>query len=355
MEEDFIEQMCKEIIKYKPTVVFTEKGVSDLAQHYLVKAGISVIRRIRKTDNNRISRASGATICHETNEIVEKDIGVGCGLFEIKKIGDEYFTYLIECKDPKACTVVLRGGSKDVLNEMERNLLDAMNVVRNVFFDNRVVVGGGAAEMAIGRALLEKSKSINGPMQWPYRAIATALEVIPRTLVENCGASTIRLMTALRAEYAETKYLESATKITSTSSTDGKATATATSTSTSTSTSTASTDAKTAKDTTEGKAAAAAAAPAPDSKTTESKLPPLSAVIGIDGNKGEIANMFEKKILDPFLVKSQTYKTAIEAACMLLRIDDIVSGMSKGGGSGGGGGASSGHGDEETSGETRED
>jgi len=267
IEEEAVEAMCKDIIKFRPTLVFTEKGVSDLAAHYLVKAGISVIRRVRKTDNNRIARATGATICHDPSDILEKDIGTGCGLFEIKQIGDEYFTYLVECKDPKACTILLRGASKEVLNEIERNLLDAMNVVRNIVFDPRVVLGGGATEMAIGKILLEKSKSINGPMQWPYRAIASALEVIPRTLVENCGASTIRLMTRLRAEHAEGK----------------------------------------------------------------------TNAIGIDGKKGDLANMNELKIFDPVLVKSQTYKTAIEAACMLLRIDEIASGMSKSGGGGGGG------------------
>jgi T-complex protein 1 subunit gamma len=125
--------------------------VADLAQHYLVKAGISVIRRLRKTDNDRIARAVGATIVHEPSELTEKDVGTQCGLFEIRKIGDEYFTFLVECKDPKACTVMLRGGSKDVLNELERNLQDAMAVARNILLDPRIVPGGGAVEMAVGK------------------------------------------------------------------------------------------------------------------------------------------------------------------------------------------------------------
>lgn len=106
----------------KPTVVVTEKGLSDLASHFLLKAGISAIRRIRKSDNNRIARATGATIVHRPEDIKESDIGKGCGLFEVKKIGDDYFSYFIHCTDPKACTIVLRGASKDVLNEIERNL-----------------------------------------------------------------------------------------------------------------------------------------------------------------------------------------------------------------------------------------
>jgi len=125
--------VCDEIIEFKPDLVVTEKGVSDLAQHYLLKANVSVIRRVRKTDNNRIARACGATIVHRTSELTEKDIGTGCGLFEVKKIGDEYFTWVVDCEAPKACTILLRGASKDVLNEIERNLGDAMNVVRTIY------------------------------------------------------------------------------------------------------------------------------------------------------------------------------------------------------------------------------
>lgn len=265
MEEEAIEKMCKDIIKHRPTLVFTEKGVSDLAQHYLAKAGISVIRRLRKTDNDRIARAVGATIVHEPAEIQDKDIGTGCGLFEIRKIGDEYFTFLVECKDAKACTVVLRGGSKDVLNELERNLQDAMAVARNIMLDPRVVPGGGAVEMAVSKALYDKAKTLDGVQQWPYRAVAQALEVIPRTLIENCGASTIRLMTQLRAEHTDAKKLN----------------------------------------------------------------------IGVDGNKGLLVDMATINVWEPLLVKSQTYKTAIESSVLLLRIDDIVSGVKKGGDAGG--------------------
>lgn len=91
---------------------------SDLAQHYLSKSNITAIRRVRKTDNNRIARVCGATIVNRTDELKEEDVGTGCGLFEVKKIGDEYFTYLIDCKNPQACTIVLRGASKDILNEV---------------------------------------------------------------------------------------------------------------------------------------------------------------------------------------------------------------------------------------------
>ncbi|XP_005180776.1 T-complex protein 1 subunit gamma [Musca domestica] len=259
IEEEFVQRICADIIALKPDVVFTEKGVSDLAQHYLLKAGITAVRRLRKTDNLRIARACGATIVNRTEELTEKDVGTGAGLFEIKKIGDEYFTFITECKDPKACTILLRGASKDILNETERNLQDALNVARNLVLEPRLVPGGGAIEMALSQLLTRKQ------LKGPYTAVAEALEIIPRTLAQNCGANTIRTLTALRAKHAS-------------HSGDGV------------------------------------------------------CAWGIDGESGEIVDMNVKGIWEPLAVKMQTYKTAVETAILLLRIDDIVSGSKKKGG-----------------------
>ena len=143
-------------------------------------------------------RACGATICHRPDEIKESDVGTQAGLFYVDKIGDEYFSFIVKCKEPKACTLLLRGASKDVLNEVERNLQDAMFVARNVMFDPFLLPGGGATEMAVSVALNEKAKSIDGVRQWPYKAVSEALEVIPRTLIQNCGGNVIRTLTKLR-------------------------------------------------------------------------------------------------------------------------------------------------------------
>jgi len=133
MEETEVLRMCEHILKVKPDIVITEKGVSDIAQHFLLKNGnISCIRRVRKTDNNRIARVTGATIVNRPEELQESDVGKDCAQFEVKKVGDDYFSYFTECKNPNACSIVLRGASKDVLNEIERNLQDAMGVARNV-------------------------------------------------------------------------------------------------------------------------------------------------------------------------------------------------------------------------------
>ena len=123
MEEIEVKRVCEAILKFRPDIVITEKGVSDTAQHYLLKEGnVTVFRRLRKTDNNRVARCTGATVVNRPTELQESDVGTLCGKFEVKKIGDDYFTFMTECQEPKACSILLRGASKDVLNEIERNL-----------------------------------------------------------------------------------------------------------------------------------------------------------------------------------------------------------------------------------------
>jgi T-complex protein 1 subunit gamma len=150
-----------------------------------------------------VSRATGATIVNSVFAATASDIGTQCGLFEISKIGDEYFTFLTKCKDPKACTILLRGPSKDILNEVERNLHDAMGVARNVIWNPKLCPGGGATEMAIAVGLDRRGKLIEGVAQWPYKAVAEAMEVIPRTIIQNSGNSPIKVLTQLRAKHAE--------------------------------------------------------------------------------------------------------------------------------------------------------
>ncbi|CAN1312190.1 T-complex protein 1 subunit gamma [Linum perenne] len=198
MEEEYIENICVQILKFKPDLVITEKGLSDLACHYFSKAGVSAIRRLRKTDNNRIAKACGAVIVNRPDELQESDVGTAAGLFEVKKIGDEFFSFIVDCKDPKACTVLLRGASKDLLNEVERNLQDAMGVARNILKNPKLVPGGGATELTVSATLKQKSSSVEGIEKWPYEAAAIAFEAIPRTLAQNCGVNVIRTMTALQ-------------------------------------------------------------------------------------------------------------------------------------------------------------
>jgi len=256
IEEDAIRQLCDEIIALSPDVVLCEKGCTDLAQHFLVESGITVIRRNKKWELQRLGRACGATLANRPSMMTDKDIGTECHLFEVRKTGDEYFAYFEQCENPKACSIILRGGAKDILQEVERNLQDAMNVVRNIFKNPAVLPGGGATEMALAHHLRATASNVSGQMAFPYKAVATALEVIPRTLANNCGADTIRVMTQLRAAHAE-------------------------------------------------------------GNTT----------MAIDGEKGILVDAHELNIWEPYVVKESSIKTSMEAACMLLRIDDIVSGV----------------------------
>lgn len=258
IEEEQVQRMCEQILQFNPDLVITEKGVSDLAQHFLLKGGCSVLRRVKKTDNNRISRVTGATIINRVEDLKDTDIGTKCGVFKVELIGDEYYTFLDECEDPKACTIMLRGGSKDILNEIERNLQDAMAVTRNVMLSPSLSPGGGATEMAVSVKLAERSKQLEGIQQWPYQAVADAMESIPRTLIQNAGGDPIRVLSQLRAKHSQGQH-----------------------------------------------------------------------TMGIDGDQGKITDMVEYGIWEPEVIKQQSIKTAIESACLLLRVDDIVSGVRK--------------------------
>ncbi|KAJ8672040.1 hypothetical protein QAD02_003299 [Eretmocerus hayati] len=141
LEEKDIKRVCDHIALVKPDLVITEKGISDLAQHFLLKAGISALRRVRKSDNNRIARACNATIISRTEELKEEHVGTGAGLFEVKNINDEFFCFITDCRDPKACTIVLRGASKDILNESERNIQDALHAAKNILLLPKLVPG----------------------------------------------------------------------------------------------------------------------------------------------------------------------------------------------------------------------
>jgi len=253
IEDEQVKALVNKILEFKPDLVITEKGVSDTAQHVLERHNVSALRRVRKSDNNRIALAVGATIVNRVEDLRESDVGTECGLFNIEKIGDEYFTFLTECESPKACTILLRGPSKDILNEIDRNLADAMSVARNVVFNPMLAPGGGATEMAVSVGLQAKARTIVGVEGWPYRAVADAMEVIPRTLVQNSGGNAIRVLTELRAKHANGEHSW-----------------------------------------------------------------------GVNGETGKIVDMKTYGLYESASVKIQTFKTAIEAARMLLRVDDVV-------------------------------
>ena len=176
MEETEVMRMCEHILAVKPDIVITEKGVSDIAQHYLLKKGnVSCIRRLRKTDNNRVARVTGATIVNRPEELQEKDVGKDCGLFEVKKIGDDYFSFMTECKNPSACSIVLRGSGQHILDEAERSLHDAICVLISCVKNHKVIYGGGNMEVRMSLAVQELANSVEGKQALAIEAFAHAL------------------------------------------------------------------------------------------------------------------------------------------------------------------------------------
>lgn len=196
-EENHIIFMCNLLKRFRPDVIFTEKGVSDLALHYLYKSDITVIRRIKKTENYRLAKATGATIVSSIEDLEKSDLGFA-GNFEVKKVGQEYHTFITDCKDPVVSTILLFGASRDVLDEIERNLHDALCVAKNILGDSKIVPGGGATELSIGNFLNKKSENQKNNCFFIYKSLSLAFEIIPRTLIENFGGSVVHQILKLK-------------------------------------------------------------------------------------------------------------------------------------------------------------
>ena len=202
-EEAQVRQMCEDVIKTGCNVVCAEKGISDLACHYLAEAGITALRRFQQVQLDRIAAATGATIINKPSECTPSDLGTQCKLFDCKKIGDDFWTFFDDCENPKACTMLLRGPSKDVLLEMFRIMDDALKVAKNLMSEPALLPGGGATEISVSTYLRKKCKELDTIEQMSYDAASVAFEVIPRTLIQNCGASTMRVLTELKSRHAK--------------------------------------------------------------------------------------------------------------------------------------------------------
>ncbi|KAH0569688.1 TCP-1 chaperonin subunit gamma [Spironucleus salmonicida] len=198
VENDFLNDCVDKIVKFNPNIVITEKGVSDIVAQRFADLNIVCLRRVRKTDNVRLAAATGARIVNRLDDIRAGDIG-NAGVYELQKFGDEFFVFVHECDEKcAACTLLLRGASKDALLEVERNLQDALHVARNFFLAPNVAVGGGAFEMQISALLNIESLKRTGNDAMVFQSVSRAFEVIPRTLLMNCGGNVIREITKLR-------------------------------------------------------------------------------------------------------------------------------------------------------------
>ncbi|MCZ7372175.1 MAG: thermosome subunit beta [Candidatus Methanoperedens sp.] len=203
-EEQMIHDMVNKVIDSNANVVFVQKGIDDIAQHYLAKAGVYAARRVKKSDMEKLARATGAKILTSLKEISDSDLGKA-GSVEEKKIGDEAMTYVTECHNPRSVSIILRGGTEHVVDEAERALHDALRVVGVAIEDEKLVAGGGSPEIELALQLREYSATLSGREQLAVSKFAEALEVIPRSLAENAGLDPINMIAEMRSQHEKGK------------------------------------------------------------------------------------------------------------------------------------------------------
>jgi thermosome len=252
-EERMLKEMVDTIANAGANVVFCQKGIDDIALHFLAKKGILAVKNVSSGDMEKLARATGGKIVASIKDLTSDTLGEAKTVEEVK-IGEDKLVYIRECKNPKAVTIVIRGGTEHVVDEAERSLHDALCVVRNAIEDGKIVAGGGAPEAEVAKHLREYAVKVGGREQLAIEAFAEAVESIPLTLAENAGLDPIDIMVELRAKHENT----------------------------------------------------------------------ASPNYGVDVFTGKVRDMLELKIMEPLRVKQQVIKSATEAACMILKIDDVI-------------------------------
>jgi thermosome len=261
-ENRMLKSMVDKIHQIGANVLICQKGIDDIAQHYLAKQGILSVRRVKESDMTKLAKATGGRISSNIDDMTTKDLGAA-ELVEQRKVETDKWVFIEGCKNPKAITLLLRGGSQRVVDEVDRSMHDSLMVVKDVIEKPAVVAGGGAPEEFLASQLKEWANKFEGREQLAIKKYAEALEIIPLTIAENAGMDPINTMVTLRAKHSQGR------------------------------------------------------------KWT-----------GIDARNTRVADMFSIDIIEPVAVKEQIIKSATEAACMILRIDDVIASS---GGRGGGG------------------
>jgi len=203
-EEHMVQVMVDKVIKSGANVLFCQKGIDDVAQHYLAKAGILATRRVKKSDCDNLARATGANIANSIDAITAKDLGTA-GLVEERKVSGGEMIFVSKCKNPKAVSIIVRGGTEHVVDELERAIHDALMVVSVVVAGRKIVAGGGAPETELSLRLREYAASVGGRVQLAIEAFAASMEVIPKTLAENAGLNAIDMLVDMRAVHESGK------------------------------------------------------------------------------------------------------------------------------------------------------
>ena len=199
-EETMLKGMVDKIAASGANVLFVQKGIDDLAQHYLAKAGIYTVRRVKKSDMEKLARATGARVVTSIHEISKEDLGKA-GLVEERKVSDEKMTFVEECHNPKSVSIILRGGTEHVVDELDRAMEDALRVVGVAVEDKMLVAGGGAPEVELALRLRAYASTVGGREQLAIESFADAMEIIPKTLAENAGLDQIDTLVSLRSQH----------------------------------------------------------------------------------------------------------------------------------------------------------
>ena len=203
-EESILKDMVEKVKATGANVILTQKGIDDLAMAYLAKEGIYAARRVKKSDIEKLAKAIGGEIVTNMDDLSAKDLGNAERVEEVK-IGEDHLTFVTGCKNPKAVSVLIRGGTEHVVDEVERSLVDSLHVVAAALQDGKIIPGGGAAAIEIAMKLREYSQSVGGREQLAIEKFAEAIEIIPRTLSENAGLDSIGILISLKKEHADGK------------------------------------------------------------------------------------------------------------------------------------------------------
>ncbi len=265
-ENGMLEKMASKIKASGANIVFCQKGIDDMVQHYLAKNGIMAARRVKESDMEKLAKATGGKVTSNLDDLKATDLGLA-GLVEERKIGDDKMIFVEKCKDPHSVAILIRAGLERMVDEAERAMTDALSVISDVIENSKIVAGGGAVEIEVAKELRKYANKVGGREQLAIEAFASAMEIIPRALAENAGLEPIDILVELRAAHDKE---------------DGK-------------------------------------------------------YKGINVFTGKVQNSIENGVIEPAIVKEQALKSAAESACMILRIDDVISSSKpKSGGPGGG-------------------
>jgi len=203
-ESEMLKRKVDQVVATGANVLFCQKGIDDMAQHYLAKEGVLSARRVKKSDMEKLAKATGGKVVSNLADLNETDLGA-CGVVEERKVGNDKMIFVEECKDPQAVAIFVRAGLERMIDEAERALNDALYVVSDVTEDPKMVAGGGSVEMEMSKAVREYAAQVGGREQLAIEAFADALEIIPRTLAENAGLDILDTMVAMKSAHAKEK------------------------------------------------------------------------------------------------------------------------------------------------------